>query len=152
MKKILFVCTGNTCRSPMAEALFKDILADREDKEEFSVSSAGIYAFEGDPASPEAVEVMKNEFGIDISKHRAKVLNDIDIADAFIILTMTERHRKMIIDIYPHAGERVFTLKQYAEAEDGNPNISDPFGWDIDVYKDCASEIDALLLDVVDKI
>jgi protein-tyrosine phosphatase len=137
----------------MAEALFKDILEERKEPgEEFIVSSAGIYAYEGDSASSEAMDVMRIEFGIDISSHRARVLDDRDIKESFIILVMTKHHREMILDIYPEAADKVYTLKEFAESESDSPDVSDPFGMDYEVYKDCASEIEELLLKIADKV
>ncbi|HBR01955.1 MAG TPA: low molecular weight protein arginine phosphatase [Ruminiclostridium sp.] len=152
-KKIVFVCTGNTCRSPMAEALFKDILKERDGLgAEFSVFSAGIYAYEGDPAAYEAIDAMKEEFGIDISSHRARVLDDQDIREAYIILVMTRHHREMILELYPEAADKVYTLKEYAGEEGGDPDICDPFGGDYEVYKGCSSEIEAMLLNAADRL
>jgi len=152
MKKILFVCTGNTCRSPMAEALFKKLLKERNLHKNFEVGSAGVYAFEHDPASYEAISVMQEEYGTDISSHRARVLTDTDIKENWLILTMTEHHREMILDIYPEGADKVFTIKEYAGADDENPDISDPFGMDYDTYKYCAEEIEGLLLKIIDKL
>lgn len=150
-KRILFVCTGNTCRSPMAEAIFKDIIAEKGIEEEFEVYSAGIYAFDNDPASYQAVEVMKKEFNIDLNYHRAKVLDYSDIEKADLILAMTRRHRDMIIDVFPEAADKVHVLKEFAGVK-GDSDIIDPFGQDYEMYKYCAYEIEDLLLKVLGKL
>lgn len=151
MKKILFVCTGNTCRSAMAEALFNDLLDQREERD-ILVSSAGVYAFENDPASSMAIEVLQNEYGIDITSHRARVLDADDIRNAWLILAMTEDHKRMILEVFPESADKVYTLKDYAEIEDGRANISDPYGGDYDVYKACAYEIETALINVAEKV
>lgn len=167
-KNIVFVCTGNTCRSPMAESLFKDIIREKGRAHEFEVSSRGVYAFTGDPASHQAIEVMKEEFGIDLKQHRAMVLDDSDMKKAYLVITMTVRHKNMILDVYPEAADKVFTIKEYVEAEndaefDGdtdnednygiknNPDVIDPFGGDYETYKDCALELEELLLELADR-
>ncbi len=150
-KKIMFVCTGNTCRSPMAEALFNHILVDRAElRNHLEGASAGIYAFEGDPASPEAIEIMAKEFGINLKTHRARVLDIQDIRESWLILTMTQHHREMILDIYPEAADKVFTLKDFTQGEASD--ITDPFGLDEKVYKNCSYDIEACLLDLFEKL
>lgn len=151
-RKILFVCTGNTCRSPMAEALFKNLLEERDDLgRKFVVSSAGVYAFEGDPATHEAIAALREDFDIDITSHRARVLDDRDIREAWLILTMTAHHKEMILELYPQAADKAYTLRDYAEAADGH-DISDPYGRDLATYKKCAGEIESLLMDIADKL
>lgn len=153
MKRILFVCTGNTCRSPMAEALFKRLLRERPElRNKVTVSSAGIYAYENDPASELAIDVMQDEFGIDLTNHRARLLGDDDVKQSWLILTMTRHHREMILDIYPEATDKVYTLKGYVELEDGSPDVSDPFGHDYEAYQACAYEIESLMPDMADKL
>lgn len=149
MKKVVFVCTGNTCRSPMAEALLKDMLKERGLEEEILVGSAGIYAFEGDGASPQAIEVMKKEYGIDLTKHRAKVLDDRDIEEASLVLAMTNHHKQMITDIYPDS-DKVYLLKEYAGTEEIS-DVIDPFGQDYNTYKRCANELEELVVEVIDR-
>jgi len=151
VKRIIFVCTGNTCRSPMAEAIFKDIITEKGMEEEFEVYSAGVYAFENDPASHQAIEVMKKEFNINLKNHRAKVLDGTDVERADLILTMTRHHRDMIIDIYPEAADKVHVLKEFAGLEE-ELDVIDPFGQDYDVYKSCAYEIEELLFEVLERL
>jgi protein-tyrosine-phosphatase len=151
LKRILFVCTGNTCRSPMAEKLFENLVKERGNKDA-KAFSAGIYAFAGDPASSMAISVMKGEFGIDLTSHRSKVLDIDDIRGAWLILAMTEEHKRMILDIYPESADKLYTLKEYAESADGETSISDPFGGDYENYRECAFEIQSALIDIMDKV
>ncbi len=130
--KMLFVCTGNTCRSAMAAAIMNDIAV----KNDLNVliDSAGVYAYEGDKATDNAIAILAEQ-GIDLSKHRAKPLTNelVDIAD--LILVMTASHKELLAGI---AVSKVYTLLEYA-GMDGD--ISDPFGGDLEVYKRTADEI-----------
>lgn len=113
MKTILFVCTGNTCRSSMAEAIFKDLL----EKEQHSlgdlrVVSAGTSAMVGDLASCASKEVIR-EKGISLENHRAKPLTKELIEDADLVLTMTSNHKHNVLNLCPEAKDKVFTLKEY---------------------------------------
>lgn len=151
MKNIVFVCTGNTCRSPMAEVLFRSILECEGYDNEFTCSSAGVYAFEGDCASYEAVQAMK-KFGLDISDHYAKTINFDMIKNAYIILTMTREHKRMILEVYPEAADKLFTLKEYAGYTEDEWDISDPFGYNEEIYNACAEELETVLLKILDKL
>lgn len=110
MKKVLFVCTGNTCRSPMAEALLRQKAM--EEGIRLEVGSAGISAVNGLSPSDAAVQVMK-EKGIDHSSHRSRPLDAAMAAWADLILVMTEAHKQMLVHRYPDAVDKLHTLKEY---------------------------------------
>ena len=114
MKTILFVCTGNTCRSSMAENMMRKMLEDAgEGTKGIRVISAGTAAAKGQGASKHAIQVMQ-EKNIDLHKHRATPLTKALIDQADLILTMTRNHKFQVLSIAPDASQRTFTLKEYA--------------------------------------
>ncbi|KAF5043258.1 MAG: low molecular weight protein arginine phosphatase [Sedimentibacter saalensis] len=153
---ILLVCTGNTCRSSMAEGIFKQMLID-SNVENINVSSAGLSAFQGDRANQKAIDVLKNQ-GIDISGHRARQLTGEMINSSDLILTMTDAHKMSILNYAPKSKGKVFTLKEYARItggeESGNINldIHDPYGREYSVYESVMSEIRYEIESIVNKL
>jgi glycine hydroxymethyltransferase len=139
MKTILFVCTGNVCRSPMAEGLFRHATAGRD---EYRVLSAGIGAADGQPPSAFAVQAMQ-ELGIDISQQRSCKLTADAVRQADYILGMTHSHVDSVTLLYPQAAERTFLLREFDETLDPfEKDISDPIGGSYEVYLNCRDQIE----------
>ena len=139
MKTILFVCTGNVCRSPMAEGLFRHTVKGRGD---CRVLSAGVGAIEGQPPSAYAVKALK-ELGIDISQQRSRMLTAEVVNQADYIFGMTHGHVDAINLLYPQAVEKTFLLREFDETLDiFEKDISDPIGGSYEVYLDCRDQIE----------
>ncbi len=139
MKTILFVCTGNVCRSPMAEGLFRHVTRGRSD---YTVLSAGVGAMDGLPPSDHAVRALR-ELGIDISKQRSRMLTADLVNRADYIFGMTHSHVDAIIMMYPNAAEKTFLLREFDETLESYENdISDPIGGSYDVYVSCRDQVE----------
>lgn len=142
---VLFVCTGNTCRSCMAEGIFRAFSQQKAVLQELAVSSRGIQAFNGDSASGHSVAALKKLWDIDISIHKARLLDREDMEKAGLILTMTRQHRDFLKSRFPDKKTDIFTLKEYAYEntlpEGGSLDITDPFGMPYQSYETCAKEI-----------
>lgn len=139
MKTVLFVCTGNVCRSPMAEGLFRQAAEGRGD---FRAISAGLGAMQGQPPSAYAVQAVK-ELGIDISGVRSRMLTPELVQQADYIFGMTHNHVDTVMLLYPHAAEKTFLLREFDETlESFEKDISDPIGGSLEVYQDCRDQIE----------
>jgi RpiB/LacA/LacB family sugar-phosphate isomerase len=139
MKTILFVCTGNICRSPMAEGLFRHITKDQGG---YEVLSAGVGAGPGSPPSPHAVRALQ-ELGIDISRQRSQALSADLVARADFIFGMTQGHVETIALLFPRAAEKTFVLREFDETLDVfEKDIPDPIGENYEVYLNCRDQIE----------
>lgn len=134
MKNILFVCTGNSCRSVMAEGLFRKMAVD--DTWRFSVASVGISAVEGFPATPETVAAMKEE-GIDVSDHRSRRLTPELAQTADWIFVMEKMHKDWILQTMPDVREKVHLVTEFSSdpATRRETGIPDPIRMSENFYK-----------------
>ena len=144
--KIVFICTGNTCRSPMAAAMAAQIFSEAGLTAE--VLSAGISAWPNQPASRHAISVME-EGGLCLLSHRAATTSDAILKEASLVLAMTGSHQAILLSDYPAAKEKIFTLAEYVGQ---CLDISDPFGGSLEDYRICAGQIKELLVLVVEKL
>ena len=133
-KKVLVVCTGNTCRSPMAEGWLNRKLAGKG----WAAESAGVGAWGGSPATPEAIAAMR-EIGIDLSAHRSRGLQRRLADEATLILAMTEAHRQEIVRRFPGVEKKVFLVHGFGlgEARD----VADPVGLPVEAYRHTRDEL-----------
>jgi protein-tyrosine phosphatase len=142
LKSVLFVCTGNTCRSPLAEALFRDLVKERTD---YQVTSAGVGAFSGQAASKHSVKLAQ-ERGLDLSSHRSKAVTIDLVEKASHIFALSRSHLASLLDDYPEAEDKMYLLSEFA-ADDAlrGRDVSDPFGGDLEDYRAMQRHLDQLL-------
>jgi protein-tyrosine-phosphatase len=137
MSLILFVCTGNLCRSPMAAGLLQQRLVEEGLDTRYEVDSTGVWALDDYPASENAVAVMA-ERGIDISQHIARTITAQDMSSATLILVMSRDHQEMLRNTWPQYAWKVHRL---SEMVGKRKDVADPYRRPIEEYRECADTI-----------
>ena len=143
IRRILVVCVGNICRSPMAEALLQHALRGHD---EFTVESAGLGALVGHPASEHSVALM-DELGLDISAHRARQIHPDMVSAADLVLVMEAGHKRAIDDADPTARGKVHRLGEWQDRD-----IDDPYRRERDAYEEALRDIQAGVASWAEKI
>lgn len=149
MKNVIFVCTGNICRSPMAEGLLRHRAPASMS---LSVSSAGLAAGQNMPPSQNSITAMR-ELGIDISQQRSRNLDAGSVEAADFLLVMTYGHLDAILMLYPEAAEKTFLVRHFMlNLKPLERDISDPIGQSLDVYRRCRDEIDEAIPSIIEHL
>lgn len=150
--RIVFLCTGNTCRSPMAQALCVQMLADwigcapqSLPRHGYVVESAGLAAVAGEPASPDGV-VIVDRMGADLSRHRSQALSYETLANADFIFAMTHSHLRLLKDLQVDVGPQPRLLSRAGD------DVADPIGGPPEIYEECARQIHAYLRDLLPEL
>jgi protein arginine phosphatase len=144
LQRVLFVCTGNTCRSPMAEAILKS-----KNLEGIEVRSAGIFAATGSEASAHAQKVL-DDFNIH-HDHQSSMLTKEAVDWADLILTMTVSHKAAILQQYPAASRKLFTLKEFS-GEVYDYDVVDPYGGNLAIYHETYHELERIINKIIEKL
>ncbi len=147
----LFVCSGNTCRSVMAQGLLTKIWGEPGEKEiQAIVYSAGMETIDGLSATDEALQVLWDE-GVDLTCHRSRRITDTLVREADYIFTMTKKQKETLLEHFPEAFKKVWMIAEFAY-DDNFKDVFDPFGLGLQKYRQTAKEIKAAIREIVNKL
>lgn len=148
LRSVLFICTANQCRSPMAAALLKSLVAQYGEADRWRIQSAGTWAEPGRPATQLAQAVLRRR-NLDLSDHRSRPLDAALLAEASIVLVMTRHHQESIQIEFPEVSGKVHLLSQLI---DRNFDIEDPYGGNLDDYELCVADLQSILIKGYDRL
>ncbi|MCT4597584.1 MAG: low molecular weight protein arginine phosphatase [Vallitalea sp.] len=146
MKKIIFVCTGNTCRSPIAEVIANKIFYEKSI--DIEVASRGIHVSYPSQASEYSIMLMKKQYP-NIIEHISRAFRVDEVDTETLVLTMTIRHKEYLHMLYPNISNNIYTLKEFIDL---SGDIVDPYGGTLEMYNECANEISYLINELTKKI
>jgi len=148
MPSILFVCSANQCRSPMAQVLFEAFLVEKGVREEWRVESAGVWAYDGSPATANAQKAMV-ERGLDLSRHLSQPTSSTLLKQFDLTVVMEQEHKTVLQDQNPQLADRIYLMREIAGQEG---DFADPVGGSLERYRAAADELGMLMRDGMDRI
>ncbi len=148
MPSILFVCSANQCRSPMAEVLYRQLIEEKGEADDWRVESAGVWAYQGAPATQNAQVVMA-EHDLDLSQHLSQPASSTLLKQFDLTLVMEQEHKTVLQDQNPQLVDRIYLMREIAGQEG---DFADPVGGSLERYRAAADELEMLVRDGIDRI
>ena len=143
MPSILFVCSANQCRSPMAEVLFRQLLTEKGKADEWRVESAGVWAYDGARATMNAQKVMAKR-GLDLSRHLSQPADSTLLKQFDLTLVMEQGHKTVLQEQNPELADRIYLMREIAGQEG---DFADPVGGSVELYRTAADELEMIIKD-----